>query len=326
PRGLRQERRRRLRACPLSRLLLRRRLRRDDDPDADDAALRQPCSRRGPEPRRKRRHRRRARRLLCALPELRGVRARRNHPRARLGHVLPRLLVPLPAVRSQLRALLLDRERRRRRLLRPRRRLHLRPHRRAHPRQRGKGPAAGLRRRPRRAGVTRSMATDDLGGSMRGSPCEANVEGVLPQSAEVRTVTRPRRVASSGHSRYVTLLAATAPGLRNRRTIDSVFLLLAAVVLGLSAAIASATPRQEHHVDDRLSWVVGWAGGFWDAAFVCALLLALSVVVDVLLRRRWDLARDLLVAGLVMVGAAAVLGGAVADNWLPIKVHILAQW
>ena len=101
---------------------------------------------------------------------------------------------------------------------------------------------------------------------------------------------------------------------------------MAAVVLGLSAAIASAAPRQERDVDDALRTVFGWAGGFWDAAFVCALLLALTVVVDVLVRRRWDLARDLLVAGVLMVGTAVVLGGAVDDNWLPIRVHILAGW
>jgi uncharacterized membrane protein YbhN (UPF0104 family)/tRNA A-37 threonylcarbamoyl transferase component Bud32 len=114
--------------------------------------------------------------------------------------------------------------------------------------------------------------------------------------------------------------------LRNRRSIDAVFLLLAAVILGLSAGIASTAPRQEHDVDDALRTVFGWAGGFWDAAFVCAIVLALMAVFDVLLRHRWDLARDLLVAGLLVVGAAVVLGGAVADNWLPIKVHILADW
>src|SRR5215471_2969052 len=161
---------------------------------------------------------------------------------------------------------------------------------------------------------------------MRGSLREAHLDSVLRERAEGKVVTRPRLAASSRHSLNVGLLAPTAPGLRNRRTIDSVFLLFAAVVLGLSAGIASAAPRQEHNVDDALRTVFGWAGGFWDAVFVCALLFALAVVVDVLLRRRWDLARDLLVAGLLMVGTAVVLGGAVADNWLPIKVHILAQW
>jgi hypothetical protein len=60
--------------------------------------------------------------------------------------------------------------------------------------------------------------------------------------------------------------------------------------------------------------------------FICVLVFALAVVLDVLWRRRWDLARDLLVACLLVVGAAAVLGDAVASDWLPIKVHVLAQW
>jgi uncharacterized membrane protein YbhN (UPF0104 family)/tRNA A-37 threonylcarbamoyl transferase component Bud32 len=98
------------------------------------------------------------------------------------------------------------------------------------------------------------------------------------------------------------------------------------VVLGLSAGIAAAAPRQEREVGDALRAVFGWAGGFWDAAFVCTLVVALVVVGDVVLRRRWDLARDLLVASLLVLGAAAVLGGAVASDWLPIKVHVLAEW
>src|SRR5215471_310092 len=161
---------------------------------------------------------------------------------------------------------------------------------------------------------------------MRGSLREAHLDSVLRERAEGKVVTRPRLATSSGRSLNVSLLAPAAPGLRNRRTIDSVFLFFAAVVLGLSAGIASASPRQEHDLDDALRTVFGWAGGFWDAAFVCTLLFALAVVVDVLVRRRWDLARDLLVAGLLMVGTAVVLGGAVDDNWLPIKVHLLAQW
>jgi hypothetical protein len=103
-------------------------------------------------------------------------------------------------------------------------------------------------------------------------------------------------------------------------------LLFAAVVVGLSAAIAAAAPRMEREVGDALRTVFGWAGGFWDAAFICALAFAFAVVVDVLVRRRWDLACGLLVACLLVVGAAVVLGGVVASDWLPIKVHILARW
>ena len=64
----------------------------------------------------------------------------------------------------------------------------------------------------------------------------------------------------------VAILTASEPGRRNRRTVDSVFLALAAVLLGLSAAIASSAPRQDHDVAHALAAVFGWAEGFWCAA------------------------------------------------------------
>jgi glycosyltransferase 2 family protein len=139
-------------------------------------------------------------------------------------------------------------------------------------------------------------------------------------------VSRHEHPASAERAWTVAILAETEPGGRNRRTIDSVFLFLAALVLGLSAAIASAAPRQDHDVAGALMTVFGWAGGFWDAALICALVLALAVVLNVLWRRRWDLARDLVVAGVLLVGTATVLGGVVVSDWLPIKLHILSQW
>jgi membrane associated rhomboid family serine protease len=64
-------------------------------------------------------------------------------PSADLGVVLPRLLVPLPALRGELRALRCNGQRRRRRVLRPRRRLHLRRRRRGVPQQPRARRAAG---------------------------------------------------------------------------------------------------------------------------------------------------------------------------------------
>ena len=139
-------------------------------------------------------------------------------------------------------------------------------------------------------------------------------------------VGRHKHPAPSERAWNIDLLAETEPGRRNRRTIDSVFLLLASVVLGLSAAVASAAPRQDHEVGDALRTVFGWAGGFWDAAFISALVLALAVVVDVLWRRRLDLVRDLLVAGVCLAGTAVVLGGVVVSDWMPIELHILSRW
>jgi uncharacterized membrane protein YbhN (UPF0104 family)/tRNA A-37 threonylcarbamoyl transferase component Bud32 len=131
---------------------------------------------------------------------------------------------------------------------------------------------------------------------------------------------------ASERSWNVELLTETEPGRRNRRTIDSVLLLGAAVVLTLSAIIASSAPAQDEDVADALMTVLGWARGLWQAIFVSLLVLALAVVLDVLYRRRWDLVRDLLVACLGTAGSAAILGGVVESDWLPVEAHVLARW
>ena len=121
-------------------------------------------------------------------------------------------------------------------------------------------------------------------------------------------------------------MTETEPGRRNRRTIDSLFLLVAAIVIGLSAVIAASAPGQDRDVAHALTTVLGWAGALWRTAFFGVLALAIVLVVDVLLRRRWDLVRDLLVAASGVVGAAVVLGRIVESDWLPIKMHLLARW
>lgn len=121
-------------------------------------------------------------------------------------------------------------------------------------------------------------------------------------------------------------MAATEPGRRNRRTIDSVFLVWAAIVIGLSAAIASSAPAQDRDVARALTTVFGWAGALWRTAFFGLLGLAAAILVDVLLRRRWDLARDLLVAAAGVVGMTIVLGQAVESEWFPLKLHLLSRW
>ena len=124
-------------------------------------------------------------------------------------------------------------------------------------------------------------------------------------------VSRHDHPVSKDRSWRLSFLVETEPGRRNRRTVDSVILALAAVLLGLSAAIASSAPHQDHDVAHALRTVFGWAEGFWYTAFVGALVLALVVVVDVLWRRRWDLVRDLVVALVCVAGTAVILGGVV---------------
>jgi glycosyltransferase 2 family protein len=134
------------------------------------------------------------------------------------------------------------------------------------------------------------------------------------------------QAASADRSLKVRLLTKTEPGRRNRRTIDSLVLFAAALVVGLSAVIASSAPEHDEEVADALRTVLGWAGALWQTLFVCALVLALAVVVEVLVRRRRDLARDLLVAAFLVVGVATVLGGVVESDWLPLELHVLSNW
>jgi uncharacterized membrane protein YbhN (UPF0104 family)/tRNA A-37 threonylcarbamoyl transferase component Bud32 len=131
---------------------------------------------------------------------------------------------------------------------------------------------------------------------------------------------------SNGRSWGIALLAETEPGRRNRRTIDSVFLGLAAVVIGLSALIASSAPEDEEDLAQALTTILGWADSLWRALFVGVLVLAVVVLVDVLLRRRWNLARDLLLACLLVAGAAILLGRIVISDWFPLEADVLSNW
>jgi len=161
-------------------------------------------------------------------------------------------------------------------------------------------------------------------GHERDHPSGAVANGVV-LTATAGT-SRDEPAASAERSWRVALLAETEPGRRNRRTIDSALLLVAAIVIGLSAVIASSAPGQDRDVAQALTTVFGWAGALWRTAFFGVLGLAVVLVVDVLLRRRWDLVRDLLVAALGVVGAAIVLGQVVESDWFPLKAHLLARW
>jgi glycosyltransferase 2 family protein len=141
------------------------------------------------------------------------------------------------------------------------------------------------------------------------------------------TSADPRHLDSpAAHTWHIGLLTKTEPGRRNRRPIDGVFLAVASVVLGLSAVIARSAADHDKAVADALATVLGWAGPLWRTLFVAVLALAATIALDVLLRRRWDLARDLLVAGLVLVGVAMLLGGVVASKWVPIEPSLLSKW
>jgi uncharacterized protein (TIRG00374 family) len=133
-------------------------------------------------------------------------------------------------------------------------------------------------------------------------------------------------VSGGGPSWDLALLVDTEPGRRNRRTVDAVFLLLAAIVIGLTAVIASSTPGVDRDVAEALLTLFGWADALWRAAFVALLFLALVIVAEALLDRRWGLARDLLVAVIPLAALGLTLGGIVESDWFPVKDHLLSRW
>src|SRR5215472_1849665 len=130
-----------------------------------------------------------------------------------------------------------------------------------------------------------------------------------------------RRRRAGIRSWRVGVLIQTELGRRNRRTIDSVLLFWAAIVIGLSAAIAESAPGHDRSVQQALTTVLGWAGPLWRAAFFALMASAILIVVDVVLERRWDVARDVVAALAAVAVAAVLLGGSVESNW-----HPLARW
>jgi hypothetical protein len=116
------------------------------------------------------------------------------------------------------------------------------------------------------------------------------------------------------------------PGRRNRRTIDAVALLGAAIVLGLTAVAAASAERHDRAVADAFGTVLAWADSLWRLAYVGFLGFALLVALDVLWHRRWRLAGDLLVATGLVVAAGFVLNGVVESDWLPVEAHLLSNW
>jgi glycosyltransferase 2 family protein len=140
------------------------------------------------------------------------------------------------------------------------------------------------------------------------------------------TADRKRPKRAGDRSWNVALLAAYEPGRRNRRTIDSVLLAWAAVVIGLSAVIAASAPKQDNDVAEALRTVLAWAGPLWRVSFFGLIGLAIAVVVQVIAFRRRSLERDLLVTAVVLAAMTSILGQVVEDNWFPVDNHVLSRW
>ncbi len=125
----------------------------------------------------------------------------------------------------------------------------------------------------------------------------------------------------------LSLLTPAEPMRRNRRTIDATFLVLASLVTALAAVVAQSAPDADTEIAEALAAVFGWAPNLWRATLVLALAFALLIVGDILLRRRWVLARDVLLAIVAVAFVGSALGRIVdLEWWSQAEAHVFSNW
>src|SRR5262249_7302454 len=98
------------------------------------------------------------------------------------------------------------------------------------------------------------------------------------------------------------------------------------LVTGLAATVARLAPDIDGKIAEALAAVLGWAPNLWRAVFACALAFALVILGDVVFRRRWLLARDLLVALLLVAAIGSVLSRLVTSDWSQANAHLFSNW
>ena len=94
-------------------------------------------------------------------------------------------------------------------------------------------------------------------------------------------------------------------GRRNRRTSDGVLLATMVVLTGAAAAIANGAPAKDADLGEAIVTVLGWAHAVWRTIVVAAILLCAVLLVAAVVRRRWAVGRDALLA----LGLLALMGG-----------------
>jgi uncharacterized membrane protein YbhN (UPF0104 family)/tRNA A-37 threonylcarbamoyl transferase component Bud32 len=142
--------------------------------------------------------------------------------------------------------------------------------------------------------------------------------------SEPRNTTHPEGPAERTWS--LALLTAPEPGRRNRRTGDATLLVAASLLTALTAVVAKTAPGVDAEIGDALASLLGWAPYLWRGLFLGALGLALVILGDVVLRRRWTLARDLVLALALVALAGMLLGRVVSSDWFQPEAHVFSNW
>ena len=115
-------------------------------------------------------------------------------------------------------------------------------------------------------------------------------------------------------------------GRRNRRTSDGVLLATMVVLTGAAAAISNGAPAKDADLGEAIVTVLGWAHALWRTIVVAAILLCAVLLVAAVVRRRWAVGRDALLA----LGLLALMGGAlgrvVGPDWFAVDDSLWSRW
>jgi uncharacterized membrane protein YbhN (UPF0104 family)/tRNA A-37 threonylcarbamoyl transferase component Bud32 len=142
-----------------------------------------------------------------------------------------------------------------------------------------------------------------------------------------RSGHRSSRPLSARESWNPALLTPAEPLRRNRRTVDATLLILTSLTTALAAVVARSAPDVDSEIAEALDAILGWAPNLWRATLVLAFGFALLIVGDILLRRRWTLARDVLPAIVTLAIVGSALGPIVdLEWWSEAEAHVFSNW
>ena len=107
---------------------------------------------------------------------------------------------------------------------------------------------------------------------------------------------------------------------------DGILVAATAALVGLQAVVARSAAATDEEIGQAFGTLLGWAAGLWRALLVVTLALAVVIVADAVVQRRWLLVRDLFIALLLATAGACVLGRIVDSDWLPLQADPLSHW
>ena len=140
------------------------------------------------------------------------------------------------------------------------------------------------------------------------------------ESPQVASPARDRQAASrwtvrSAFDRGQFLFLDDEVRGRRRRPVDGLLVLIAALLLVVASLVANDSDLNEQRAVIAARTLLGWFDTGWRILYAAALGYGLLVLLAVLVTRRWQLSRDLLIALAAVLLIGLTIGRAVGGDW-----------